>query len=133
MTSRSRICARIHTCESFGPDFWNPLPHLPAFSRAGNLLTFFSSQPHLPTHLSKVVVNKQIITCSPEACSKNMDVSSTPAGVLMESSEIIFTSAVTEAAFEPTAVPDKFDSYDVAVVVIYFILVLATGFYVSIK
>ncbi|GIY16603.1 hypothetical protein CEXT_309331 [Caerostris extrusa] len=103
MTSRTRICARIHTCESFGPDFWNPLPHLPTFSCTGKR--------------------------APEACSKNMDVSSTPAGVLMESTEIVFDSAVTEAAFEPTAVPHKFDSYDVAVVVIYFILVLATGFY----
>ncbi|GFV66490.1 hypothetical protein TNCV_2714091 [Trichonephila clavipes] len=58
-----------------------------------------------------------------------MDLSTTTAGVMQESSEIVFESTVTESSFDPTAVSDKFDSYDVAVVVCYFILVLATGFF----
>ncbi|KAF8763213.1 Sodium/nucleoside cotransporter like protein [Argiope bruennichi] len=57
-----------------------------------------------------------------------MDIS-TPTGTMMESSEYVVDSAVTESAFKPMDVPDKFDSFDVAVVVCYFILVLATGFY----
>ncbi|GBM46918.1 Sodium/myo-inositol cotransporter [Araneus ventricosus] len=57
-----------------------------------------------------------------------MDIS-TPAGTMMESSENIVDSAVNESAFKPMSVSDKFDSYDVAVVICYFILVLVTGFY----
>ena len=51
---------------------------------------------------------------------------------MMETVEHVYVGELNVTGFDPTAVPDKFNSYDVAVVISYFLLVLATGFYVSI-
>lgn len=50
---------------------------------------------------------------------------------MMETVDHVYVGELNVTGFDPTAVPDKFNSYDVAVVIAYFLLVLATGFYVS--
>lgn len=50
---------------------------------------------------------------------------------MMETVDHLYVGELNVTGFDPTAVPDKFNSYDVAVVIVYFLLVLATGFYVS--